>query len=62
MHDIFSYQGHVPGFTFHFGDTFGHTSNKLLTDPCIPGSGNLVKPLDFNAGRSDVRSEISGIG
>lgn len=52
-HYIPGYQGHVPGFTFHFGDTFGHTSNKLLTDPCIPGSGNLVQPLNFNVGRSD---------
>ncbi|XP_037079323.1 protein FAM166B-like [Pollicipes pollicipes] len=52
-HYIPGYQGHVPGFLFDFGATFGHMSNKLLTDPCIPGSGNLVRPLNFNVGRSD---------
>ncbi|NXO31784.1 F166A protein, partial [Cisticola juncidis] len=42
-----SYGGHVPQFTFRFGDTYGRTTHKLLLDPTVSRSPrSLLAPLD----------------
>ncbi|CAN8198104.1 unnamed protein product [Coccothraustes coccothraustes] len=42
------YGGHVPQFTFTFGDTYGRTTHELLTDPNVRKSPrSLLAPLDY---------------
>lgn len=36
------YCGYSPQFHFQFGDTYGKTTHRLLTDPKVAKSGNMV--------------------
>ncbi|NXD66716.1 F166A protein, partial [Eolophus roseicapillus] len=42
-----SYEGFIPQYSFQFGETFGRTTYRLLTDPAIARSPRaLLAPLD----------------
>ncbi|NXC17023.1 F166A protein, partial [Corythaeola cristata] len=41
-----SYQGFVPQYSYQFGETYGKTTARLLTDPCVRKSRHsLLAPL-----------------
>ena len=38
----FRYGGYCPQFKYQLGETFGHTTSRLLRDGNVASSGNLV--------------------
>ncbi|NXQ34142.1 F166A protein, partial [Alaudala cheleensis] len=54
-----SYGGYVPQFNFKFGDTYGTTTHKVLTDPTISKSPrSLLAPLDNKENLLELRYHI----
>nr|XP_039261585.1 protein FAM166B-like [Styela clava] len=52
------YCGYSPQFPFQFGDTYGKTTSRLLTDPKVAKSGNMVLADIVPSNVSEINKQV----